>query len=312
MNELHDKILEKVTNKDYIKKYAILAVALFISAINYNLFILPCKFVTGGASGVATITKYVFSIDPSLMTFLLSFIVLIFCYIFLGKEDTTAAGFTTIVYPLFIKATEDIQYLFIIDNESKLLMAIVAGIISGITIGLIYKIGLNNGGFGAISKIISKAIKQSVSKINFIVNMTIVIIGGYYFGINMILYAGIVLYISSIVSERILLGNSTNKMFYIISDKYRIIAEYLMDELKHDVTLFKVKGKFTLINKKAIMTIIPTREYFSVKEKIKEIDKKAFVIITDNYEVKGQDIKINSVNLRKKSLISRVFSDKIV
>lgn len=307
-----EQIIEQITNKNYIKKYVILAFSLFLSAINYNLFVLPCKFVTGGIPGIATISNYVFNLDTSLVFFLISFIILIFCYLYLGKEDTTAAAFITIVYPLFVKATQGIGAIFLVDTNSKMLIAIVAGIITGITSGIVYKTGLNTGGFGIIAKIIGNKKQKSVPKINFILNMIIVIIGGYFFGINMILYACIVLYISSIVSEKILLGNSTNKLFYIISDKNKEISKFIMEELKHDITVFKVKGKYSLTTKKALMVIIPTYEYFSVKEKINEIDEKAFVIITDNYEVKGQDVKINSVNPRKKSLIYRIFSDKMI
>ena len=101
-------------------------------------------------------------------------------------------------------------------------------------------------------------------------------------------------------------------MFYIISKESALIQKFIMEDLNHDVTIFDTKGKFLGEQQKAIMTVIPTKEYFLVKEGIKDIDKNAFVTITDSYEVKGQDIKINSVNHKKKRFLSRIFPKKML
>ena len=47
---------------------------------------------------------------------------------------------------------------------------------------------------------------------------------------------------------------------------------------------------------KMVFVVVPTSEYFMLKEQIKMIDSKAFVTITDTYEIKGQDVKINTKN----------------
>ena len=61
-----------------IKRFILLIVSTLISAIVYNLFLLPIDLVTGGAGGIATITNYVYDIDPAIMVFLIS--VRIFLY----------------------------------------------------------------------------------------------------------------------------------------------------------------------------------------------------------------------------------------
>ena len=78
---MNNSILNKILSKDIIKRYSLFALSLLISAINYNLFILPCNIVLGGTSGIATILNYAFSLDPSLVLFLLYFILLIVSYI---------------------------------------------------------------------------------------------------------------------------------------------------------------------------------------------------------------------------------------
>ncbi len=290
------KIFKEINKSDYVKRYAILSFALFVAAINYNLFMLPTNIVTGGANGISIITKYLFQIDPALMIFLISFVLLFVSFFTLSAEDTIAAIFITVVYPLFVKVTSGINGIFLISEDNTLLLVIFAGVLNGLTTGIIYKIGLNTGGIGIIAKLIGEKGKKSIPKINFIINFTIVLVGGYFFGVNMILYAYIILYISKNISERILLGMSRNKTFYIISKKYDKIANFIKIDLQHDATIFNTKGKYSSDSQKMILTVIPSYEYFILKETIKEIDKKAFVVISDTYEIKGQDKKIKNNN----------------
>lgn len=289
---MSSNILEKIINKDTIKRYSLFTVALLISAVNYNLFIFPVNIVMGGTSGIASILNHVFSLDPAMVLFLIHFIVLFVSMAYLSKEDTTACVFTMIVYPLLVKATAGIDEWFILSQDNILLFAIIGGILNGINNGMIYKIGLNTGGVGTISKVVSKTIQQGVSQINFIINIIIVLLGGYFFGVSSILYSCILLYITNIVCEKILLGISGNKTFYIISKKYEEINNFITNELHHDATIFNVKGKYKDKSAKLIFCVVPTNEYFILKEGIKNIDRKSFITISDTYELKGQDTKL--------------------
>lgn len=293
---MNNSILNKILSKDIIKRYSIFALSLLISAINYNLFILPCNIVLGGTSGIATILNYAFSLDPSLVLFLLYFILLIVSYIYLDIEDTKAALFITIVYPLMVKVTEGLVDIFLFDKSNILLFAIIGGILNGATNGVVYKLGLNTGGIGILSKVIANKHKKSVSRISLIMNIIIVLIGWYFLGINIVLYSCITLYITDYMGEKVLVGISNNKAFYIISKHYDKINSFITDVLHHDATIFNVKGKYNDNSLKMVFVVVPTSEYFILKEQIKMIDNKAFVTITDTYEIKGQDVKINTKN----------------
>lgn len=299
---MNNKILEKIINKDTIKRYTIFSIILFISALNYNLFVLPNNIIMGGTNGISSILYYAFLLEPSMTLFLMYFIVLLISFIYLSKEDTTACLFTMIVHPLFIRVTSGVEEIFLISNNDILLCAIFGGILNGFTSGVIYKIGLNTGGVGAISKVVANKLKQGVAKINLIINIIIVLLGGYFFGINSILYSCVFLYITNIVCEKILLGISNNKAFYIISKKYNEVNDYITKELKHDATIFNVKGKYKETSGKLIFCVIPTREYYILKEGIKSIDKNSFITISDTYEIRGQDINLNSVKDNKNDL----------
>lgn len=292
---MKSKLLSIIDKNNLFVRYIIVVISLFISACYFNLFTRPVNLVSGGTGGISIILEEIFGLDPSLTIFLMSCVLLFFCYVSLSKEDTVAALIITIVYPFFVSITANIGNLIVVDTSNTLLIVIYIAVLSGFTNGMIYVTGLNIGGLGIIGKIIAKRFYLSevlcVSLLNFIV----IFFGAMVFGINMFLYAALYIFISKYVSDKMLLGISRNKMVHIVSFKYDEIITFIKDELGHDATIYSVNRGMSDRSKKMIMSMIPSSEYYVLKEGISEIDEKAFVFVCDSYEVKGQDIKLKSV-----------------
>ena len=212
-------ILQTIKKRNLIKRYFYLTIALFISAMSFNLLLLPTRIVSGGTNGIAILTDYFFNISPSISIFFVSLVLLIFSFLFLGIEKTSASIYATIVYPFFVSFTANIADYIRIDTTDMILVSLFGGLISGITSGIMFKTGFSSGGLNIISQILYKYKHIAISKTNLVMNGIIVIIGGIYFGWNMVMYAIIVIYINSILIDRVLLGISRNKSFYIITKK---------------------------------------------------------------------------------------------
>lgn len=282
-----ENILDVIRKKKQLYRIILMGASLFLSAILYNVFLLPLSLVTGGTQGVATITHYLYDINPATMLFLLSIACAILSLMFLGVKRTAGTLVASIVYPLLVQLTSPLNGLIDAENIDMLLMVLFAGVISGVANGLMYKTGYSNGGFPVISQILFEEKQVPISKSSLAINVSIVLIGAYFFGISNALYAIIFLYINGIVLDKVLLGISNNKAFYIITSKDGEIKEYIIKTLKHNVTTFEVKGGFLDKNRKVMLTVIPSREYYRVTEGIKEIDKDAFFVVTDSYTVEG-------------------------
>lgn len=268
-------------------RYSVLLASLFLSALVFNLFLYPTNLVTGGMNGVAIIINHVIEIDPAIVIFVGSLLLLGLSYLFLGLDQTAGSVVATIVYPVFVEITEPISKLIVIDTSDLILMSILIGVLLGITNGLMYKVGFSNGGLNIISQIFYKYFRISLSKTTMVINLIVVLIGGFYFGFNMVLYALVIIYISSFVIDKVILGISNNKAFYITTTEDEKVRDYLINTLHHTVTIFDVKGGFLEKKRRVLLAVIPTRDYFRLKEGIKEIDPHAFFVVTDAYEVKG-------------------------
>lgn len=258
-----------------------------LSAVVYNLFLLPTGIVTGGISGLATISNYLYKLDPAVVLFFLSVGCIILSLLYLGKEECIASIAASLIYPLFVKLTEPIASAIYVDYRDLLAIALIVGALSGISNGLMYKSGYSNTGVPTISKILNKYFKIPIANATTVLNALIVLLSCVMFGWSNIMYAIIILYINGIIINKVLLGISNNKAFYIITSEDEQIREYIISTLGHSVTIFDVKGGFMEKKRRVILTVIPTREYYKMTAGIKEIDKDAFFLAVDSYEVAG-------------------------
>ncbi len=281
------------TDGSYGIKYGKMSLGLLLLAVCYNLFICSINLVSGGAGGLGVLFNHLFGIEPSLVVFFVSFLMFVLAFIFLDSDQVVSTFFVALVYPLMVKATSGITDIVFIDTGHVLLIVLFGAIFSGVGQGYIFKIGLNFGGFSVLAKIVNKYTKISITMINAVINGIIVVVGGFVFGIVMVLYAIVFIVISRYASEKIMLGTSSSKTFKIVSSKYDIIEKFIYDNLGHDVTIYDTYGVYLNDDRKLIMVVVPTSEFLILKEYVKSVDKSAFMFVADTYEVKGQDITIN-------------------
>ena len=274
-------------NKTRIYRIFLITISLILSALVYNLFLLPLSIVSGGTSSIGTIVYYLYNIDPAITIFIISGLCSILGFMYLGKERTMGTILACIAYPIIVEITSKLVGQISIDTTDTLLIVLFAAVLGGIANGFMYKSGYNSGGLPTISQILYEKFRISVAKSSFVMNLIIVLIGAYFFGLTNALYAVIYLYIYSMITDKVLLGTSNNKAFYIITDKEKEVKEYIIENLKHTVTTFDVKGGLYENKRKVMLTVIPSREYYRLTEGIKSIDKDAFFVVTDSYQVEG-------------------------
>ena len=268
---------------EYLKRYITLLIGLFLYAFAYNLFLKPNSIVAGDVDGIANIFKEM--INPNLLITILCIILLILSFPLLGVKTTIGSIIGTLVFPIFVTLTSDISSYIKIDSDDLLLVAVVAGVIRGVGYGLTFKMGFTTGGTDILNQIVAKYMHTSIGNAMLIVDGSIVLVGGFVFGWTNMLYAIIVLYILSIITDKIMLGISKSKAFYIITRKPNDVIEYIVNNLNHTVTIVNAKGGYSNKKRKILLCVIPTIEYSKVKEVIKEIDNSVFFLITDTYSI---------------------------
>lgn len=282
-----NKNLKIDNTKSYFKRIIEFLIGCFIVSFAYNIFIASNNLVPGGVGGIAVILDNLFGIRPSTVIIIANIFLLVLSLILLDKNKTRASLLGTILFPVFVRLTENLNVWLQIDTSQVLLSALMGGILFGFGAGIVFRAGFTMGGTDIINQIISKYAKVSLGKSMLMSDGLIVLSSAIFFGMNSMMYSIIILYCISLIADKVMIGISDNKNFFIITDKDDEIKEYILKTLGHGVTIFKAKGGYKKEKENVLMAIMPTSDYYKLREGIKEIDQDAFYIITDTYQVFG-------------------------
>jgi len=279
-----DELLERISKKNLGLKIFYFAMGLLISAFAFNLFFEPYGVIPTGSGGLGYLIAYVINSDVALITFIVNLILLFVGLIFFGYDYALKIVAVTIMYPIFLKSTTLVTRLIDLENTSLFLIMVMGGALLGLSSGLVRKSGFNPGGFAVICDIMKKYFYMSIGGSSNIVNGLLIIVSGFIFGLHSAIYAVLSLLVSSYVIDKVIIGISDNKVFYIVTDKPLEIKEYIIDRLHYSVTVIDARGGYTNKKRKMLMCVVPTIEYLKLKELVLEIDAKAFFLIVDTYE----------------------------
>jgi uncharacterized membrane-anchored protein YitT (DUF2179 family) len=275
--------------KGECKKALIFFLGVLILSMTYNLFVVPNNFVIGGTSGMAVIVNYLFKIKPVVFIYIADITLLVVSYFWVDKEKTYRALVGSVLYPLLITFTTPIANAIIpfINIDNIIITIILTGSLLGLGFGLVYKTDFSTGGGDVIMNLMIKYLKMSEGKASLIMDIIIIILGGAILGFANVIYSSLIIVISTSLIDKILIGISESKMFFIHSNDNHKIRMYLLKKLNTGVTLFNTQGGWNKADREMLMVVVPTRDYYSVKEEILKIDPEAFFIVSDCYETNG-------------------------
>lgn len=281
-----ENIVENVNKRNAPKRYLMLVLGCFILALAFNVFFLRYNIVCFGVSGISIVLSK-FGVNPSTFILLANIFLMVISYIVLGKESTNNQLVGAILYPIFVEITSLFSGYIDLGTTEMVVVAVLCGVFAGIGSGLIYKSNFSTGGTDVIIEIICKYCKISMGNAGLIVNAVIIVLGKIVFTWDVVLYAVLVCYLISIFTDKVLLGISKSKAFYIVVNKEKddLVRNFLISVPGVGTTVIDAEGGYSSNDQTLLLAVVPTREYFVVKEGLKEIDKDVFFLVCDSYEV---------------------------
>ena len=97
--------MKSVNNKkitEFIIELIYIAIGAMFIAIGINLFLLPNKMTTGGATGIATVTYYIFNIPMGITTILINIPLFVLSILKLGKSFAIKTIISTMLLSIYL------------------------------------------------------------------------------------------------------------------------------------------------------------------------------------------------------------------
>ena len=169
---------------------------------------------------------------------------------------------------------------------------IVAGLIYGIAIGLIFKSGATSGGSDIISMIINKYTHLPLGTLVIIVDTTItlstLLLGK---GFRLPIYSILLIVIEGKVIDIVVDGLKSYKTVFIVTNRYDAVREVIISKMKRGGTHIHAKGLYQGVERDLIYVSLTRRELVTLKNLLTDADPEAFVSVSDSSEVMGRGFK---------------------
>lgn len=278
-----------------IKEFALMTLGIAIYAFAWVGVIAPVEGVGGGATGVALLIYYAtggidggFPIGYSFL--ILNAILLVAAIIILGAKFGIKTIYSIIVTSLIMNFLQEVvpnNLLGLADD--KLLSAILGGALSGIGISFVLQQGGSTGGTDIVAMIINKYRNISYGRVVLVGDF--IIIGCSYFifhNLSTIIYGYVLTAVFSVVADTLLAGNKQSAQIFIMSDKYKEIADLITHNMHRGVTILDGIGWYTQKPAKVIMVAVRKSEASQMLQQIKSVDSNAFITMGSVMGVYGK------------------------
>ena len=310
---------ETIVKRDWKKEvwsYCLLVIGSALFAVGDVMFVNPYHLAPGGVYGLANVFNALFGWKISVAGICMDIPLLIIGTIILGPKFGLKTIISVILIPVFTFILEttwgyapvihDGDWLaepahtalsFMRDGAEvwfmpdMILNTIVAGLIYGVAIGVIFRAGATSGGSDIISMIIHKYTKISLGTlvliVDSIISLTTLIIGD----IRLPIYSILLIYIESKIIDVVVDGMKSYKTMFIVTDELEAVRDYILNDLERGGTLLVGTGLYQGNERKMIYVTLDRADMVKLKSNLHRLDPKAFVNIMESSEILGYGFK---------------------
>jgi uncharacterized membrane-anchored protein YitT (DUF2179 family) len=298
---------EKIFSKSWFISYGLVIFGSFLFAVGDVMFANPYRLAPGGTYGLANVFNTLWHWKISYYAICMDVPLLLIGTWILGPKFGIKTILSTICIFVFVWILEScwgyepLIHGKMLTNVPKgalnfepdyILNTIVAGLLYGLAIGLVFRSGATSGGSDIISMILNKYTHVSLGTLTMIVDSCITLTTFVAFkDVRLPIYSILLIFIEGKVIDLVIDGFKTNKTIFIITDKYDEVRDIIINDLERSGTCFTGVGLYKGVERKMIYTTVSRSEFVKIKLAIRKIDPNCFINVVDSAETLGEGFK---------------------
>lgn len=277
--------------KNIVEAYIRIIIGTGIMGVAIKCIYDPISLVIGGFSGISILVKELTTgvveggVPLWLTNVALNIPFFLLALKMKGRKFLGKTAVATVLLSVWLYLIPEIDLV----NGDYILAAIFGGVLTGIGLGMILRANATTGGTDMVSTLIQMKLKHySIAQILQILDGMIVLVGLCVFGLKTTLYAIVAIFIVSKVTDTMVEGMKFCKAAYIITDRYKEVAQTIITELDRGVTGLEARGMYSGDAKCMLYCVVSKKEIVLLKEMVNKIDQDAFIIVGEVREVLGE------------------------
>ena len=274
-----------------IQEFLLIVCGIFSAAFGLESFLLPNRFIDGGATGISLLITEVFDTPLYLILILVNVPFLFLGFRVIGKgfaikASTAILGLSAVLVLFeFPEVTQD-----------PLLVAVFGGFFLGAGIGLSIRGGAVLDGTEVLAIFLSRQIGLKIGDVIILINIVIFLAAAYFLSIEAALYSMLTYLAASRTLDFVVDGIEEYTGVTIISEESDRIRTMIIDKMGRGLTLFPAAGGYIQEGGRqreyqVIYTVITRLEINRLYRELDRIDPKAFVVMSSINDTRGGMIK---------------------
>ncbi|WP_411029011.1 YitT family protein [Spongiimicrobium sp. 3-5] len=280
----------RISILSFVKDTFFMVFGIFAAAFGLESFLLPNRFIDGGATGISLLVTEVSSIPLYFLIVVVNLPFLVLGYRVIGKQFVIKATLAILGLALVL-ATVSFPEV----TQDKLLVAVFGGFFLGAGIGLSIRGGGVLDGTEVLAIYLSKKMGTKIGDVIILINVVIFLVAAYLLSIETALYSMLTYLAASKTLDFVVDGIEEYTGVTIISVHSEEIRVMITENLGRGLTIYRAKGGYGKQGKHneydVIYTVITRLEIRKLNIEIAKIDSKAFVVMNSINDTKGGMIK---------------------
>ena len=263
---------------------------IFSAAFGLQSFLLPNRFIDGGATGISLLIAEAYSVPLYWLILIINLPFMILGYKVIGRSFAIKTTLAILGLALVLAA-----FTFPEVTQDKVLVGVLGGFFLGAGIGLSIRGGSVLDGTEVLAIFLSRKLGTTIGDIIILINILVFLTAAYLLSIETALYSMLPYLAASKTLDFVAEGIEEYTGVTIISDYSEEIRAMIIEKLGRGLTIYKANGGY---GKKGvhneydvIYTVITRLEIRRLNVEITKIDPKAFVIMHRVNDTRGGMIK---------------------
>ena len=272
--------------KDKIMDFFMITLGTAVVACAVYFFMIPSNVSVGSIAALAMIIARHVIYTISTLTFIMNVALLIFGFIFIGKEFGVKTVYAALLLPIMLGILEAVfpnqQSL---TNDQALDVICYCCLVS-IGQAMLFVRNASSGGLDIVGKFINKYFHVELGKATGMAGMAVALCSMFAYDSKTVILSVLGTYFGGVVLDHFIFGTTIKKRVCIISKKENEILDFILHELHSGATKYKAYGTYSDAQYTEINAIVDKNEYLKLMNFIAKIDPSAFVTVYAVHEMR--------------------------
>ena len=260
-------------------------------AASVNMFAAPNGIAPGGATGAATLLHELCGVPIGGTVMLINLPLLLAAYLRLGRGFTVRTLLAAALSSVVIDVTAPWLPAFL--SQERLLACLCGGVLSGAGLGLICLRGATTGGSEIAARLLAQRFPAfSIGRMLLAVDAVVIVAAGLVYGsLTNMLYATVMLYVSTRVLDAVVYGVRTARVVYIVTDRAEEMTAAVLQTLHRGVTALPAVGGYSGRAHTVLFCVVRRTEAAALRALVRRTDPAAFLMTLPAEQVEGEGFR---------------------